>query len=75
MKGFLGIDYASGSGKAGGGGYHKESAAMQEALNVAGFTFAEPFDGCGDGAMTDALNAIAHRMGLRSRFVIVRAHA
>lgn len=65
---------ARGYGKAGGGGYHKRSAALGDALSRAGVTLSEPIDGCGDSAMDEALLALARHMGV-SRPIIVRAHA
>lgn len=65
---------ARGYGKAGGGGYHKRSAAMGEALTRAGVTLSGPIDGCGDYAMGDALLALARHMGV-ARQLVVRAHA
>ena len=49
----------TGFGKASGGGYHKASAAMYEALHNAGWAVSEPISGCGDGAMRDATVAVA----------------
>lgn len=63
-----------GCGKAGGGGYHKPSAAMGEALADAGFTLSEPIDGRGDSAMDSALRDIAALFGI-ARPYIHRAHA
>jgi hypothetical protein len=65
---------ARGAGKAGGGGYHKASASMQAAMNDAGFRFADAFDGRGNGAMEDALLAIARWLDI-PRPLIVKAHA
>lgn len=65
---------ARGYGKAGGGGYHKRSAALGEALSRAGVTLSEPVDGCGDYATGDALLALARHMGV-TRPLVVRAHA
>lgn len=65
---------ARGYGKAGGGGYHKRSAAMGDALARAGVTLSEPINGCGDSAMDDALLALARHMGV-ARPLIIRAHA
>lgn len=65
---------ARGCGKAGGGGYHKRSAAMSEALARAGVTLPEPVNGCGDSAMDDALLALARHMGA-ARPLIVGANA
>lgn len=53
-----------GYGKAGGYGYHKPSAAMEEALKAAGCVLAEPIDGRGDSAMRDAMLAIADYFGI-----------
>lgn len=65
---------ARGYGKAGGGGYHKRSAAMSEALARAGVVLSEPINGCGDSAMDAALEALAHHMGA-ARPLIVGANA
>lgn len=64
---------ASGYGKAGGGGYHKRSAAMGEALTRAGVTLSKPIDWRGDSAMDDALIALARHMGF-ARPLVVRDH-
>lgn len=63
-----------GMGKAGGYGYHKASAAMQEALQDAGFSFGASFSGVGDEAMQEALQAIAAHIGI-ARPMIHHAHA
>lgn len=55
-----GDTWTAGSGKAGGYGYHKESAAMAEAIRNAGFKLDSDIDGRGLEAMKDALTAIAH---------------
>jgi len=65
---------ARGYGKAGGGGYHKRSAAMGNALTRAGVTLSKPIYGCGDSAMDEALLALARHMGV-ARPLVVRAHA
>ena len=49
----------TGLGKAGGGGYHKASAAMYEALHNAGWAVSELISGSGDGAMCKAAVAVA----------------
>lgn len=51
--------WRSGSGSAGGYGYHKESAAIQAALIAAGVQLSEAVGGRGDGALRDALLATA----------------
>lgn len=48
-----------GSGKAGGGGYHRASAAAHYAITNAGFTLSEPIDGRGEGPIREALMAMA----------------
>jgi hypothetical protein len=49
----------TGYGTAGGGGYHKGSAALQAALDSAGITLSSRIDGAGDYAMGAALDAVA----------------
>jgi len=67
--------YASGSGFAGGYGYHKESAAMEEALESAGIVidYRDSISGRGEGAMESALMAIARKLGYRKAH-ICKAH-
>lgn len=65
---------ARGYGKAGGGGYHKRSAALGEALSRAGVSLDAGIDGRGDSAMDEAMLALARHMGV-SRPLVVRAHA
>lgn len=62
-----------GSGSAGGCGYHRPSAAAQEAINNAGIALAQPIDGRGEEAMRDALLAIAKALKIK-RPVIMEAH-
>lgn len=50
---------ASGTGKAGGYGYHKGSAAAAEAFRACGLTFAEIIDGRGESAIYEAIEAFA----------------
>ena len=56
-------DTRNGSGFASGGGYHKASAALQEAIQNAGFVLSEAIDGRGNGMMEDALLAVADACG------------
>lgn len=79
--------YCSGTGKAGGYGYHKESAALAQAITSAGIlltganyshhegrvNFKKPayISGCGTGSMETALKAIARAAGLRGQLLIV----
>lgn len=62
-----------GSGSAGGYGYHRPSAAAQEAINNAGISLALPIDGRGDESIREALLAIARALKIK-RPVIVEAH-
>ena len=60
-----GKTHLSGSGSAGGYGYHKESAAIDDAMRHAGVAFAKPFHGCGDGAVRVAIEVLAKKLGWR----------
>ena len=58
------VDYgtgltSAGHGWASGWGYHRPSAALQEAIRSAGWSLSEDIDGRGDRATEDALRAIA----------------
>lgn len=53
----------SGSGCAGGGGYHKPSAAFQDAAGDAGITLSVEVGGVGDSAVCEAMLAIAEAAG------------
>ena len=55
--------YVSGRGKAGGYGYHKASAAFQEACDSAGIELSQQVDGRGDSMVKDALYAIGQALG------------
>ena len=59
-----------GSGRAGGGGYHKASAALGYAISNAGIALSEHIDGVGDGAMDRALLAIAAALGVNKPYLI-----
>lgn len=61
----------SGSGKAGGYGYHRTSAATQEAIEKAGIELSEPIDGRGDRAMEDAVRAIAVALGFKEKQIYI----
>lgn len=69
-----GLESARGYGKAGGSGYHKPSAALQEAMTRAGIKLAENIGGCGDQAMQEALLCLAAGMGVKRPY-IHNAHA
>ena len=62
--------HTSGKGKAGDYGYHKESAAIAAAIESAGISLDTDISGVGDGAIKEALSAIAESMGY-SKFLIV----
>ena len=66
--------HARGAGKAGGGGYCKESAAAHYALADAGVRLENAIDGRGTQAITSALAALADHMGI-ARYTIHTAHA
>jgi len=72
-RGGMGI-HARGAGKAGGGGYCKESAAAAYALADAGVALESAIDGRGTQAIRDALAALADHMGI-ARYTIHAAHA
>lgn len=67
--------HGSGSGKAGGYGYHKESAALLDALNAAGAYVDTNIGGRGDGAMRDALISLACKVTGKRRVLFHEAHA
>ena len=62
--------HSSGTGKAGGYGYHKPSAAIGDAIASAGIGLSKDISGVGNGAIHEALGAIAESMGY-SKFLIV----
>ena len=55
--------YVSGRGKAGGYGYHKASAAFQDACDSAGIELSQPVDGRGDSMVRDAMYSIGAALG------------
>lgn len=57
--------HTSGSGRAGGYGYHRPSAALGEAIVNAGFTLDESISGRGESAMREAMLAIAKEIGVK----------
>lgn len=65
--------HTQGSGRAGGYGYHRPSAAAQEAIYNAGFELSDSISGVGDSAIEEALVAVAESLGL-SDFILVRSH-
>lgn len=67
--------HASGTGKAGGYGYCKQSAALAEALVNAGVTLSENISGVGHIAMRDAVLAVARAASNRRKFYLVESYA
>lgn len=65
--------HASGSGWAGGYGYHRPSAAANEAIKAAGFKLSGPISGYGETIMQDALKAIAEALGHKT-FYLLHSH-
>ena len=65
--------YLSGSGVAGGHGYHKQSAAVSEAINNCGIELSERMAGAGDGKIREAIEEIGKAFGYR-KLHIVRIH-
>ena len=53
-----GSGYGVGSGRAGGYGYHRASAAAGAALHNAGVTLSEDINGRGDSAIWEAVQAV-----------------
>lgn len=66
--------HGHGGGNASGYGYHRGSAATQEAIRDAGITLDESIDGRGDEAIRTAVKAIAEAAGSHKYFV-GEAHA
>ena len=62
--------HSSGKGKASGYGYHKGSAAIGAAIESAGIGLSKDISGVGNGAIHEALGAIAEAMGY-NKFLIV----
>ena len=62
--------HGSGSGSAGGYGYHKESAAINGAFRDAGVTLKVSFGGCGDSSVRIAIESLARKLGYRSGKVL-----
>jgi hypothetical protein len=67
--------HGRGAGKAGGYGYHKESAALAYALDDAGIALTEDIGGRGDSATRDALEAVARAVTGRRKFFRHESHA
>ena len=68
--------FCSGSGSAGGYGYHRPSAAAYEAFESSGITFNEGISGRGDRAIVEALEAIGKKLRPRNKTIkVLKAHA
>lgn len=68
--------YTRGSGQARGYGYHRASAAAQEAINAAGIDLSESISGCGDWAINDAIAAITRTLYPDASIIhVVNTHA
>lgn len=65
-----GETYGSGSGAAGGYGYHKVSGAVDDAFRNAGVTLERDFHGCGESPIIHAVTALARKLGYRAGKVI-----
>lgn len=64
------INWASGTGNAGGYGYDRESAAAHYAIKASGVELSDPVDGRGDSAVRDALLSIARYLGYKKPLII-----
>lgn len=67
--------HARGTGRAGGGGYCKESAAIDSAVRDAGFVMSESFGGRGTQVAYAALEAVAACVTGKRKFYRVLAHS
>lgn len=63
--------YSGGHGTAGGYGYHKESAAIGEAIESAGITLSKNIAGVGENGIREALSAIVRACGYRGKITIL----
>ena len=70
-----GEKYGRGAGTAGGGGYHKPSAALAAAISDAGVKLSKSISGVGDSQMEAACEAIARAVTGKRRFIVHVAHA
>lgn len=63
--------HAAGHGHVDGGGYHKESAALDQAIESAGITLSKHIDGVGERAMREAGEAIVKALGYRGKVSVI----
>jgi hypothetical protein len=66
--------HVNASGYAGGYGYHRPSAAMEDAIRNSGFTLDQAIGGVGQSAMEEALLTIAECIGIKNP-ILHHAHA
>lgn len=62
--------HTSGKGRAIGYGYHEASAAIGDAISSAGITLDADISGVGDGAIHEALGAIAEALGFSNVLIV-----
>jgi len=62
--------WGEGEGRAAGGGYHKASAAIDEALSSAGVKLEHSIAGVGESAVIEALHALASHLGVAKARVV-----
>jgi len=65
-----GDNHCSGIGKARGYGYDKLSTSFSNACESAGITLSRNIDGVGEGAIRDAMGAIAEACGITKYLII-----
>ncbi len=66
----------NGTAYAGGYGYHRASAAMEQALYNAGVDLSDSISGCGDSMMTEAVKAITRAVYPDAQIVdVIEAYA
>ena len=63
----------SGSGRAGGYGYDKESAAFAEACENAGITLSRDIAGVGESAIREAILAIGRALGYSGGLIVTHS--
>ncbi len=62
--------YVNGSGKATGCGYHRPSAAVQNAVTNAGLTVSQDIAGAGESAIETLLLAIGRALGIKRPVIL-----
>jgi len=68
-------NWGSGYAKAGGYGYCKESAAMEDAIRQAGVTMSETWGGAGESKMREAAKAVGAALSGKRKFYLHWAYA